>query len=48
MKLRPRLMSELRPGSRVVSYWHDMGDWKPRQTVDTKRAKVYLWVIDGS
>jgi SAM-dependent methyltransferase len=48
MKLRPRLMSELRPGSRVVSYWHDMGDWKPRETVDTKRAKVYLWVIDGN
>jgi SAM-dependent methyltransferase len=47
MKLRPRLQAELRPGSRVVSYWHDMGDWKPRQTVDTKRAKVYLWVIDG-
>jgi SAM-dependent methyltransferase len=46
MKLRPRLQAELRPGSRVVSYWHDMGDWKPRQTVDTKRAKVYLWVID--
>jgi SAM-dependent methyltransferase len=47
LRLRPRLLERLRPGARVVSYWHDMGDWKPRETVDVGRANVYLWVVDG-
>ena len=47
LRLRPQLQSQLRPGSRVVSYWHDMGDWRPRATVDAGRAKLYLWVIEG-
>ena len=46
LKLRPRLREQLRPGSRVVSYYHDMGDWQPRATVHTGRANVYLWVIE--
>ena len=30
MKLRPKLMSDLKPGTRVVSHAFDMGDeWKP-------------------
>jgi SAM-dependent methyltransferase len=45
LKLRPKLLAELRPGARVVSYWHDMGDWKPLEVVPTPRARVYLWVI---
>jgi precorrin-6B methylase 2 len=45
LKLRPRLLAELAPGSRIVSYWHDMGDWKPARTVETPRARVYLWVV---
>jgi SAM-dependent methyltransferase len=45
LRLRPRLLSQLAPGSRVVSYWHDMGDWKPVRTVEAGRARVYLWVI---
>jgi SAM-dependent methyltransferase len=46
MRLRPHLQSQLRPGARVVSYYHDMGDWKPRATVKAGRSKVYLWVIE--
>jgi len=45
LKLRPRLLAQLRPGARVVSYWHDMGDWKPERTVETARARVYLWIV---
>jgi SAM-dependent methyltransferase len=46
MKLRPKLLSELKPGSRVVSYIWDMGDWKPDavRTVDNRR-KIYLWRV---
>jgi SAM-dependent methyltransferase len=47
--LRPRLQSELRPGSRVVSHWHRMGDWKPQKTVHVRHERreheVFLWVV---
>src|SRR5689334_10408822 len=29
LKLRPRLLRELKPGTRIVSNTFDMGDWKP-------------------
>jgi SAM-dependent methyltransferase len=46
LRLRPRLLAELRPGTRVVSYMHDMGDWAPARTVAVpKGRKVYLWVV---
>lgn len=45
MKLRPRLRRELRPGTRIVSYYHDMGDWKPERTVSAGRAEIYLWTV---
>lgn len=45
LKLRPRLLAELRPGTRVVSYWHDMGDWEPERTTRMERADIYLWTI---
>jgi len=50
LKLRPRLWRELRPGTRVISYVHTMGDWQPRQTVKvigrTGERNVYLWTIE--
>ncbi len=45
LKLRPRLLNELRPGTRIVSYYHDMGDWQPERTVRVERANIYLWTI---
>ena len=33
LKLRPKLLRELKPGARIVSHWHDMGDWKPQKAV---------------
>jgi ribosomal protein L11 methylase PrmA len=49
LKLRARLLSELRPGTRIVSHWHDMGDWKPLETVqvvsDGRARPIYLWTI---
>jgi SAM-dependent methyltransferase len=45
LKLRPRLWRELRPGTRIVSYYHDMGDWRPERIVPTPRANIYLWRI---
>lgn len=49
LKVRPKLLRELKPGARVVSHWHDMGDWKPQKTVrvtsNGRERSVYLWTI---
>ncbi len=44
IKLRPKLLSELKPGTRIVSHSFDMGDWKPLKTLDVEGSKVYYWV----
>jgi SAM-dependent methyltransferase len=45
LRLRPRLLAQLAPGARVVSHWHDMGDWRPDRTVSLLGRNVYLWTI---
>ncbi|HJS37262.1 MAG TPA: methyltransferase domain-containing protein [Burkholderiales bacterium] len=45
LKLRPRLLEQLRPGTRIVSHQFDMGDWKPDKTLETGGATVYLWTV---
>jgi hypothetical protein len=44
-KLKPKLLRELRPGTRVVSHSFDMGDWQPDKTVEVDGRTLYLWVI---
>jgi SAM-dependent methyltransferase len=49
LKARPKLLRELKPGTRVVSHWHDMGDWKPQKTMRVissgRERSVYLWTL---
>ena len=55
LALRPKILSELRPGSRVVSHDYAMGDWRPdaQETVPApdktvgarKESQVYLWTV---
>jgi len=45
VKLMPKLMKELRPGTRIVSHAFDMGDWKPEKEIDVNGRKVYYWTI---
>jgi ribosomal protein L11 methylase PrmA len=45
LKLRPQLLQQLRPGTRVVSHQFDMGDWKPDKTLESNGRTVYFWVI---
>jgi SAM-dependent methyltransferase len=45
MKLRPKLLETLKPGTRVVSHYHDMGDWRPKAQIRVQDRNVYLWVI---
>ena len=45
LKLMPKLMKELKPGTRIVSHAFDMGDWKPEKELDVEGRKVFYWVI---
>jgi precorrin-6B methylase 2 len=45
LKLIPKFMKELKPGTRIVSHSFDMGDWVPEQTVDVDGRKVYFWTL---
>ncbi|HEX5884405.1 MAG TPA: class I SAM-dependent methyltransferase [Pyrinomonadaceae bacterium] len=47
LRLRPKLLSELRPGTRVVSHSFDMGDWKPQKTITVTPGgqRLHLWTI---
>jgi len=45
-KLRPRLQSELKPGTRVVSNAFHMGSsWPADKTEDVANSTIYLWTI---
>ena len=50
-RIRPRLQSELRPGTRIVSHNYDMDDWTPTQTLQVESHEgshtLYLWVVPG-
>jgi hypothetical protein len=48
LRLRPRLLAQLRPGARIVSHWHDMGSWTPERTVPISGRNVYLWTVPAS
>jgi len=49
LRLRPKLLRELKPGARVVSNSFDMGDWKPdkvvKLTVAGSECIIYYWAI---
>lgn len=45
LKLRSKLLDELRPGTRVVSHDFDMGDWRPEQTVHVNGERIFLWTV---
>ena len=45
LKLMPRLKSELRPGTRIVSHNFDMGDWKPDRRIEVEGRYLFLWTI---
>jgi SAM-dependent methyltransferase len=45
LDLRPRVLDELRPGTRVVSHAFSMGDWKPDGHSEVGYRQVYLWIV---
>ena len=45
LKLRPKLLRDLKSGVRIVSYIHNMGDWLPDKQVTVGGREIYLWTI---
>jgi ribosomal protein L11 methylase PrmA len=45
LKLRPRLLRELQPGTRIVSHQFDMGDWRPDRQLVSNGRTLYFWTI---
>lgn len=48
MKLRPMLLEQLKPGTRIVSHAFDMGDWEPEETQVIDGSTIYLWRVPES
>jgi SAM-dependent methyltransferase len=47
-RLRPKLLAEARPGTRVVSHAFGMGEWEPDRTRDLPATTVRAWVVPGN
>ena len=45
LRLRPRLLTDLRPGTRIVSHAFNMGDWAPDEHREVNAANIYLWIV---
>ena len=44
-RLAPRLMKELKPGTRIVSHAFDLGSWKPQQRLTVSDRPLFLWTV---
>jgi hypothetical protein len=45
IKLRPRVLETMQPGSRVLSHDFNMGDWLPDRTERIDGRVLYLWIV---
>jgi len=45
LRLRPRILAQMRPGTRVVSHEFDMGDWHYDERRRVGTAQIWLWVV---
>jgi SAM-dependent methyltransferase len=48
LRLRPKLLQELQPGTRIVSHNYDMGEWEPDKSLEIFHQyghKVYFWTV---
>lgn len=47
-KLRPKILAETRPGTRVVSHAFAMGEWEPDQEKTVEGSNIYYWVVPAN
>ena len=48
LRLRPKLLRELKPGTRIASYTFDMGEWKPDDVSTFGKEDAYFWIIPAN
>ncbi len=48
LQLRPKLLRELKPGTRIVSHAFDMGDWEPDDIGQVRDRTFYYWVVPAN
>jgi hypothetical protein len=48
LRLRPKLLRELKPGTRIASFSFDMGEWKPDAVTSFGREDAYFWVVPAN
>ena len=48
LELRPRILKEMRPGSRIVSHQFSMGGWIADHHESLRGADLYFWVVPAS
>ena len=44
-KLRPRLLAQLKPGTRIVSRVVRLGDWPPQRSLEVDGGMIYFWTV---
>ncbi len=47
LRLRPTLLA-MKPGTRIVTHWFDMGEWKADETTEVENRPGYLWVVPAN
>jgi SAM-dependent methyltransferase len=45
LRLKTKLLKELKPGTRIVSHSFDMGDWKPEKEERVEGRQIFLWTV---
>src|SRR5262249_49349315 len=49
LKLRPKILATLKPGTRVVTHDFDMGEWEPDDVASMDGFRhVYLWIVPAN
>ena len=45
VRLRPRILDELRPGTRIVSHSFSMAEWEPDENAEVNGRDILFWVV---
>ncbi len=53
LRLRPKLLADLKPGTRLVSHSFEMGDWRPDKTTTVRLSYdndrgVHFWIVPAN
>ncbi|MGO1247423.1 MAG: methyltransferase domain-containing protein [Oceanisphaera sp.] len=46
--LRPKLLTELKPGTRIISHSFDMGEWQPDDQCFAAGSDIFKWVVPAN